>query len=73
VARVAKVVGVKLRRDSWHVRELRVHLRQFSKETDWQGRNGKIRQAAAGKSRSHRRSDQRLQTVFAEFDRLHSS
>jgi hypothetical protein len=70
VARVPKVVGAKLRRDSWDIRKLRVHLQQFSKETDWQGRNGEIRKAAARKSRSHRRSDRRLQTVFAEFDRL---
>ena len=73
MARVPKVVGVKLREDSWDIRELRVHLRRFSKETDWQGRNGKIRKAAAQKSRNHRRSDQRLLTVFAEFDRLYGS
>jgi hypothetical protein len=73
VARVPKIVGVKVRGDSWGVREFRVHLQPFAKETDWRGRNGTIRTAAARKSRSHRRSAQRLQTVFAEFDRLYGS
>jgi hypothetical protein len=70
MARVPKVVGVKLHEDMWHVRELRVTLRPFSKETDWKGRNGSIRKAATRKAYKRRRSDQRLKTVFAEFDRL---
>jgi hypothetical protein len=69
VARVPTVVGIKLREDAWPVRELRVRLRPFAAATDWKGRTGPSRTAATWKARRRRQSDQRLQTVFAEFDR----
>ena len=69
MARVPKVVGIKLRGDAWDIRALRVQLRPFAPGTDVKGRTGPIRMAATRKARERRRSDQRLQSVFAEFDR----
>jgi hypothetical protein len=68
MARVPTVVGVKFRGDAWPVREFLTRLRPFAAATDWKGRSGPSRTAATGKARRRRQSDQRLQTVFAEFD-----